>query len=176
MADGSADNRRRLEVFVILFVVWGIFSGHYDARHLGLGVVCAALVAAFSYDLLLPDAAPTRLLTAWRFLGYIPWLLWEVILANLHVIYLIVRPAEIRPQIVRFKTSLRADLAKVALGNSITLTPGTVTMDIVDDEFFVHALSDKTAQDLKSGTMERRVAHVFLETAPAADAAGRRER
>jgi multicomponent Na+:H+ antiporter subunit E len=51
----------------------------------------------------------------------------------------------------------------VTLGNSITLTPGTITMDIVDGEFFVHALSKKVADDLLGGEMERRVAHVFME-------------
>ena len=98
-----------------------------------------------------------------RFLTYVPWLLYEVFLANLHVVYLVLRPDKLRPQVVRFRTGLRSDVARATLGNSITLTPGTITMDISDDEFFVHAVSDKAAASVIEGAMERRVAHVFLE-------------
>jgi len=70
---------------------------------------------------------------------------------------------EIRPRIVHFRTNLNSDLARVMLANSITLTPGTITVDIDDREFYVHALSDKVAKDLLTGEMERRVSHVFLE-------------
>ena len=164
---GRADNIRRVAVFFVLLGFWLIFSGHFDTFHISLGVVCAALVSFFSYDLFFPALSSSRkLLKAWRFLQYIPWLLYQVLLANLHVVYLVLFPDEIRPQLIRFKTTLTSDLAKVTLGNSITLTPGTMTMDIADSEFSVHALSDKVAKDLLSGEMERRVAHVFLEPAP----------
>ena len=177
MATAKSSNRRRFEAFVILFVAWVVLSGHFDALHLGFGIVCAALVAACSYDLLLSaNNVPTTLMTVGRFAGYVPWILWEVFLANLHVAYLVVHPSAMRPRIVRFRTSLTSDLAKVTLGNSITLTPGTVTVDIVGDEFCVHALSDKSAADLRSGDMERRVARLFDEPAPAAGAAVRPDR
>ncbi len=162
-----SDNVRRLAAFLILFGFWLIFSGHYDRLHLSLGLVCASLVAFFSHDLLIPDgAAPRVLLKAWRFIHYTSWLLYQVFLANLHVVSLVIDPRKLRPRVVRFNTSLGSDLAKVSLGNSITLTPGTITMDIVDGEFYVHAVSDKAAGDLLTGEMERRVAHVFLEPEP----------
>ena len=167
MPHGNVSPKRQLVVFTVLFIIWVVFSGKFDPLHLGLGFACAALVTAFSSDLLLPTTARAQVSIGWRFLAYVPWLLWEVVLANLHVIRLIFRPAEIRSQVVRFKTSLPNDVAKVALGTSITLTPGTVTMDIDGDEFFVHALSDKAAADLKSGAMERRVAQVFVASDPA---------
>ena len=177
MATAKSSNRRRFEAFVILFVAWVVLSGHFDALHLGFGIVCAALVAACSYDLLLSaNNVPTTLMTVGRFAGYVPWILWEVFLANLHVAYLILRPSAMRPQIVRFRTSLTSDLARVTLGNSITLTPGTVTVDIVGDEFCVHALSDKSAHDLRSGDMERRVARLFDEPGPAVGDARRPDR
>ena len=167
MAERRSDNLRRLAVFLILFVFWLIFSGHFDPLHLVLGLVCSALVAFFSYDLLLLDTtSPRKWLRAWRFLLFVPWLLYQIVLANLHVVYLVIFPQKIRPRIVRFKTTLTSDISKVTLGNSITLTPGTITMDIDDGEFYVHALSDKVARDLLSGDMERRVAHVFLEPGP----------
>ena len=151
-------------VFLILFAVWLVFSGHFDVLHLTLGLACSTLVAVFSSELLLPQTPSFRTaVTTGRVLRYLPWLLYQIVLANLHVVYLVWRPGQLRPQIVRFKTGLTSDLAKVVLGNSITLTPGTITMDIDDDEFTVHAVSDAAARSLRSEEMERRVGHVFLE-------------
>ena len=158
---------RRLVVFAILFAFWLVFSGHFDALHLSLGLICAALVAVTSSDLLFPESPSARTpLKIWRYACYLPWLLYQVVLANLHVVYLVVFPHKIRPQIVRIKTGLTSDLALVTLANSITVTPGTITMDVDDGELCVHALSDKAAAALRSGDMERRVAHVFLESEP----------
>ena len=177
MATANTRNRRRFEAFLILFATWVILSGHLDALHLVFGAACAALVAAVSSDLLLsPARAPVRPAAIGRFAGYAAWLLWEVLLANLHVARLVLQPAAMRPQIVRFRTSLRSDMAKVTLGNSITLTPGTVTVDIDGDEFCVHALSDKSAADLRSGVMERRVARLFGEAEADAPAVSGAER
>ena len=174
---GRSDHVRRFAVFVILFVFWIVFSGHFDALHLGLGLACSAIVAALSYDLMLPDPlSASTVVKAGRFLTYIPWLLYQVLLANVHVVYLVLRPSKIRPQIVRFKTGLTSELAQVTLGNSITLTPGTITMDIDDGEFYIHAVSDRAAMSVIEGDMERRVGHVFLEAANTARAIGKPER
>lgn len=164
MTDGRSANLRRMAVFGILFAFWLVFSGHFDGLHVSLGVVCSALVAALSYDLLLPSLpSSTWPRQAWRFLLYLPWLLHEIVLANFHVVYLVLRPGQIRPRVVRFTTRLKGELAQVTLGNSITLTPGTITMDIQDGEFHIHALSEKAAASVITGDMERRVAHAFLE-------------
>jgi multicomponent Na+:H+ antiporter subunit E len=153
-----------LVVFLTLYAFWLIFSGHYDALHLGLGILCSAVVAAVSHDLLILNiGSPHMLVKLWRFIQYVPWLLYQVLLANLHVVSLVIDPRKIRPQVVRFKTELTSDVALVTLGNSITLTPGTVTMDIADGEFVVHAVSDKVARDLLTGEMEQRIAHVFVD-------------
>ena len=69
----------------------------------------------------------------------------------------------IEPQILTFKTKLESDISSVTLANSITLTPGTITIDIKDGVFYVHALSKKVADDLNAGEMEDRVAHIFME-------------
>jgi len=101
---------------------------------------------------------------AWRFLKYIPWLLYQILLSNIHVASLVLRrKMPINPQILTFKTKLETDISCVTLANSITLTPGTITMDIGDGLFYVHALSKKVADDLKTGEMEDRVAHIFME-------------
>ena len=86
-----------------------------------------------------------------------------MILANLHVAKLVLAPSGIDPQLVKVKSKLKSDISMVTFANSITLTPGTITMDIDDGEFYVHALSQKVADDLLSGDMENRVAHVFFE-------------
>ena len=163
-SQGPSNNLRRLAVFVTLFAFWLLLSGHYDLFHLSLGLICSLLVAFVSHDLLIENiSAPKRLRKARRFISYLPWLICQIVLANLHVAYLILNPKAIDPRIVRFKTRLKSEFSMVTLGNSITLTPGTITMDIIDGEFFVHALSKKVADDLLSGEMERRVAHVYLE-------------
>jgi multicomponent Na+:H+ antiporter subunit E len=165
MITTRTNDLRRFVVFLILFSFWLVLSGHYDLFHLSLGVGCSALVSFFSSDLLFKNFSNDRwLLKVWRFLLYVPWLLYQIILANLHVVYLVIRPKQIKPQVVRFKTKLTSNLSQVVLGNSITLTPGTITMDISDGEFCVHALSDKAAREILTGEMEERVARVFLET------------
>ena len=151
-------------VFLILFGFWIIFSGMFDLFHLSLGVLCSALVAYVSCDMMLRDPeGKNRLQKAWRFALYVPWLIYQVVLANFHVAMLVLNPERIHPQVIRFKTKLKSDFSMVTLANSITLTPGTITMDIIDREFIVHALSERVAMDLLNGDMENRVAHVFLE-------------
>jgi multicomponent Na+:H+ antiporter subunit E len=99
-----------------------------------------------------------------RFIAYIPWLLYQIVSSNIHVALIALsKKNPIDPRIIRFKTKLESDISWVTLANSITLTPGTITMDIKDGEFFVHALDKKVADDLHAGEMEDRVAHVFME-------------
>jgi multicomponent Na+:H+ antiporter subunit E len=155
---------RRAVVFGILMAFWLLFSGKLDLFHLSLGVLCSALIAVVSGDLLIHDVRPhSRLRKSWRFALYVPWLIYQVILANFHVAMLVIDPRRIHPRIMRFKTKLKSDFSMVTYANSITLTPGTITMDIDNGEFYVHALSKKVADDLASGDMERRVAHIFME-------------
>ena len=163
-SEGPSNNLRRLAVFLILFAFWLLLSGHYDLFHLSLGLICSLLVAFVSHDLLIENISGLkRLKKTWRFVLYVPWLIYQIVVANLHVAYLILNPKAIDPRIVRFKTRLKSQFSMVTLGNSITLTPGTITMDIIDGEFVVHALSKKVADDILTGEMERRVAHVYLE-------------
>ena len=142
----------------MLLAAWLVLSGHFDALHVAYGVVCSALVAQLSAGLLFTETPSRRMLSAaWGAVRFLPWLLVEIVLANLHVVYLVCRPGRLRPQVVRFRTRLRGDVARVLLGNAITLTPGTITLDIDDDEFVVHAVSDVSADSLRSGEMERRI-------------------
>jgi multicomponent Na+:H+ antiporter subunit E len=154
-----------LGTFFILFLVWAILSGLFDTFHLLLGAICCGLVAYTSYDLLFTNVRVVDVRTiVKRFIAYIPWLLYQIVLANIHVAILALSPKmPIYPKIVRFKTKLETDISWVTLANSITLTPGTITMDIKEGEFYVHALSKKVADDLSTREMEDRVAHIYME-------------
>ena len=155
-----------LYTFFIMFAFWILLSGKFDLFHLTLGILSCLLVARLSNDLLFIDKTKKgRLPEAFRFIGYIPWLLYQIVLANLNVAYLALHPKmmdRIDPQIIWFKSGLKKDISLVTLGNSITLTPGTITVRIVGDEFYIHTLSPKF-MDLITTNMERRVANLFKE-------------
>jgi multicomponent Na+:H+ antiporter subunit E len=150
---------------LILFAFWALLSGKFDLFHLTLGAICSALAGYLFHDLLFVNVRVGDVRTvAWRFIKYIPWLLHQILLANIHVASLVLSPTmPITPQVVTFKTKLETDISNVTLANSITLTPGTITMDIKDGVFYVHALSQKVADDLNAGEMEDRIAHIFME-------------
>ena len=146
--------------FLIMAVVWVILSGMLDPFHLTLGVICCGLVAHFSHGLLFWGGDAKSWLRGFvRWILYIPSLFWEIILANIHVIRVVVHPRMLEiidPQVIHFRTILKRPISKVTLAQSITLTPGTITIDIRDDEFLVHAL-DRTVAEGCPGAMEERI-------------------
>jgi len=153
-------------VFIILLVNWIVFSGLLDAFHLTLGAISCGVVTWMSADLFFEDrekSAAARMRELLRFPGYLAWLLWEVVIANVHVLKLSFAPDlddEISPSMEKVKVSLKTDFARYVFANSITLTPGTVTVKVSGDEFLVHAISKEAAAGL-AGEMEKRVARVF---------------
>lgn len=158
---------RFISIFVFSFLTWLIFSGMFDAFHLTLGVISSALVATttstFFWGVKEDNQAGFPISRVPGAVNYFFWLLYQIILSNLHVFYLAFHPKVnemIRPRIISFRTKLGSDYAKFVLGNSITLTPGTVTLRIEDDQFVVHAITRKAASALP-GDMERRVQQVF---------------
>ncbi len=157
----------RISIFVLLLATWAVFSGKFDAFHLGLGALSALIVTWLSQDLLFTDrkkGLACRLGEACRFVGYAFWLLWQIVLANVHVFKLAMTKGgqeEMSPRVVTFKTKLKTDFAKFVYANSITLTPGTITIKIKGSQFMVHAISEVVAKDLLSGAMERRVVAIF---------------
>ena len=163
----------QISIFVLLLATWAVFSGKFDAFHLGLGVLSSLIVTVISQDLLFADRGKSlgeRLGEGGRFVKYVLWLLWQVALANVHVFKLAMTKTgeeEMAPRVVKFKTKLKSDFAKFVFANSITLTPGTVTISITGNQFLVHAISEATAKDLATGEMERRVAEVFEPEATA---------
>jgi multicomponent Na+:H+ antiporter subunit E len=97
-----------------------------------------------------------------RLLVYLPWLAKEMILSALHVARVIFTPRmPLDPVLIRFKSRQPNDLARVILGNSITLTPGTLTVELFGNDFLVHALTRNTADGVTSGVMQTNVARLF---------------
>ncbi len=153
-------------VFSILFLNWVIWSGKLDAFHISLGFISCGIVTFMSHDLFLnrKELSPKITVEFIRFIKYIPWLMYQIVMSNIHVASLVLKPGmPIDPKIIRYKTKLKSDIALATFANSITLTPGTITADISDGEYIVHALSKKVADDLMTGEMEDKVAHIFGE-------------
>jgi multicomponent Na+:H+ antiporter subunit E len=145
--------------FLILFTFWCIFSGYFDAFHLLLGVICSIIVTIFSSHYLFPEPITIESIKRiGRFIGYIPWLIYQIIIANLQVVYLVLHPRmPINPKIITVETTLKDDISRVIMANSITLTPGTITVDIKDNTFWVHSLSDASSSGLINGDIEQKV-------------------
>jgi multicomponent Na+:H+ antiporter subunit E len=151
-------------LFVVCVLFWLVLSGHYTPLYIGLGLLSAAVVTWLNRrDEIVSDVV--RALPG--LLRYSAWLLWQIVQSNLQVARLVLDPRlPIDPQVVRVRTGMRQDLAVATLANSITLTPGTVTVEIEGDELVVHALTPATAAAVAAGEMARRVARVYGEPAP----------
>ncbi|MEK9685158.1 MAG: Na+/H+ antiporter subunit E [Rhodospirillaceae bacterium] len=142
----------------LLFGAWLLLSGHYTPFIISLGILsCAAVVwITIRMDIVDHEGHPLHL--TWRAIGYWGWLCVEIIKANIDVIKQVLSPQmSISPTMVRVRASQRSDLGQVIYANSITLTPGTISVDVANDEILVHALSESGAKDLIGGEMDRRV-------------------
>lgn len=153
--------------FMVMFPFWMVLSGRFDLFHLSLGVISCGIVAGFSGDLLLSAVGQRSWLKLSKgFLRYLPWLSLQIFLSSLHMLRLALHPRMkelIDPRVVRFKSRLGDELALVTFANSITLTPGTITVFVdLDGEFRVHAI-DRSCAEALPGEMERRVGAIFGE-------------
>jgi multicomponent Na+:H+ antiporter subunit E len=150
-----------VSLFGILMSVWLLNSGHYTPLLISFGVFSSLFVVVLSrrMDIVDDEALPIRLLP--RALLYVPWLVKEVFLANVDVARRIAAPGRprISPRIIEARTSQKSDLGKVLYANSITLTPGTVSVRVHGTFITVHAIADEVADGLLAGEMDRRVTH-----------------
>lgn len=153
--------------FVLLFGLWLVLSGNFEPLLLILGLFSSLLVSFFFHDLLFATLYADYLRVCVRFSRYIPWLIIEIIKANLHLLYLVFHPRMkelIDPHVVTFRSGLRKDMSIVTLANSITLTPGTITINADSEGLFrVHAIDRDSSKGLP-GAMQERVARVFGES------------
>jgi|TARA_B100000315_G_scaffold169722_1_gene158286 multicomponent Na+:H+ antiporter subunit E len=142
-----------------LFGLWILLSGKLDAFHLSIGFFGAALIAWINTEPQHLDEPPLPLA---RLVLYLPWLFWEVVKSSLNITKIILDPKlPINPRLVQYPTNLGSNTAVVLLGNSITLTPGTVTIEVSSSKLVIHALDDESSNELESRSMEQKIAEVF---------------
>ena len=155
------DLKYTISLGLVLFGVWLLWSGHYTPLLLSFGVACCVVVVVIARRMRIVDRESAPIEVTFRALVYLPWLLWEIVKANLDVARRILDPRlPISPRIIKVKASQRHDIARVIYANSITLTPGTVSIDVEGDEITVHALTEEAARGVESGEMDRRVRRV----------------
>ncbi len=154
--------RQLFGAFIVLMVSWLLWSGLYKPLLIGLGFFSCLLslwlarrTGFFRHAMKL--SALLRLPALWC------WILKEVVASSIEVARIVLSPSlPIQPELVELPSAEKADSAKVILGNSITLSPGTVTIDINEDRLLVHCLSASSAASLRSGEVERRVARLKI--------------
>jgi multicomponent Na+:H+ antiporter subunit E len=124
-----------------LFAFWLALSGHYTPLLLTLGVGSCVLVVYLAHRMEAIDEEGVPLQITLRMLAYLPWLLKEILVANIDVARVILRPKlKISPRVVFFHGTQKTDLGRAIYANSITLTPGTITTGVNGNEFEIHAL------------------------------------
>ena len=151
----------------VLMIAWMLLSGHFDLFHLLAGA--AGVASLLWLDRKLGSAALEdagyALHPRWgRIFLYVPWLMWQMVLSAWHVGKVIWRPSvypHIRPELVSFRSAQPHAVARVVLANSITLTPGTLTLVLEGDKYLVHALTKETADGVLDGSMQRKVGALF---------------
>ena len=152
---------------LMLAALWLVLSGRLEPIYLLWGFLSIFFVLWLSSRLRavpLADNEPcgTTRISVPRLLLYLLWLVKQIIASGVYVAYVVLHPKmPIQPLIVRFTSRQPNVLATVILGNSITLTPGTITVNIEGSRFTIHALTRDMAEELVSGEMERRVARLY---------------
>lgn len=155
---------RSLTLFLLLFVIWLLLSGHTDMLLVSLGIVSCALTVyiANRMDVVDHEGHPIHIYS--RLLTYIPWLTAETIKSNIAVAKIILRKEmPISPVVFRVKSTQKGAVGKTIFANSITLTPGTISMSVDDDSILVHSITQEAADDLLTGEMDRRVTRMTGE-------------
>jgi multicomponent Na+:H+ antiporter subunit E len=142
------------------FLIWLLLSASFNLFHVGLGLVAAFGVAWFNTDRSASRFTILRLRIVWYFL----WLVGRILQSGFHLSVLILHPAlPIDPKLIRYRTRLSEESGIVLLGNSITLTPGTITVELNSQDLVVHAMDDKSAHDVTSLRLEQQIAGLFGE-------------
>ena len=147
---------------ILLFALWLAYSGRVTVDVVITGVIAVVLIVAFlarfcGWSVQRDIQFAARIIP---FIGFVCRLIVEVFIANFHMIALVLSKdpnARIRPRIVAHKTNLKTSTGRVALANSITLTPGTVTVDVGDDCVYVHAIDEYAQEGLAHNALEKQL-------------------
>lgn len=148
---------------VLLMVAWLLWSGLFKPLLLALGVFSSVLVAYLAHRLRLYDTQGLDMRYLLRLVPYWGWLFKEILRSSLEVTRVVLSPkSSISPTVAEFDSRCTRPLDQAVVGNSITLTPGTLTLQVTDGHFVVHALTRDGARDIMGGEIDRRV-HALRE-------------
>ena len=161
----------KLSMFVVLFGFWMVLSGRTETKFIVYGLLTAAVTTWVTYPLLLvPNKEGSKKYFVFgvsipKFIMYFFWLMWQLVLANIDVLLATTaQELDIDPKVVRFYFRADNPMASVVLANSITLTPGTVTINVTDDGLYeIHALTRGAADGVLDGSMQKKVAALYGE-------------
>ena len=152
---------RAIGLYSALFGVWLLLSGFFSPFFLGLAVLCCALVVAIVLRMDAVDHTPLPFSLNWRLFSYLPWLAWQVVVANIDVARRVLsRNLAIDPRLDWVPANQKSDLGTAVYANSITLTPGTISTSVEAGRILVHALSSDGIDELEQGAMDRRVSGI----------------
>ncbi|PKI14868.1 Na+/H+ antiporter subunit E [Colwellia sp. 12G3] len=150
-----------ISLFLTLTAFWLLNSGHNTLLILLLGLASVLLVLVIVHKMDVVDHESQPLHLTRNLFSYYLWLTKEIIKANIIVVkHIWLGNKSISPTLRRIKISQKTDMGKVIYANSITLTPGTVAIDLIDDEVVVHALLKQDIESLLAGEMDRRVSQL----------------
>jgi multicomponent Na+:H+ antiporter subunit E len=143
----------------VTFATWLLLSGHYEPLIIWFGVGSTLFTVWVVHRMDTVDHEGHPLHLTWRYPLYLPWLIIEIIKANIDVARVILTPGKsaIQPNMMSIDATQKTELGHVIFANSITLTPGTVTVDLADGKLEVHALTHGARDGLATGDMDRRV-------------------
>lgn len=142
-----------------LFVFWILLSGHLEPLMLGLGLASVVLTVILIRRMTLIDHESYPLHLSTKLPVFLTLMLVEIIKANIHVIKRILtfKRSAINPQLIEVPATLKSDLGRVIYANSITLTPGTVSVEVTQEKIVVHALTKEAGDELASGEMVKSI-------------------
>lgn len=154
---------------IYLMAGWLLFSGSVEPRSLIAGVIFSLLVALLTYDAFIDESEVSRRTLIPRLhwgLVYLLLVVYKIYVASFRMVLLVVR-RRINPRVVHFRTRLQSDIGRVVLANSLTLTPGTIALELDDDHLIVHWLDAQTthsryAGELIKGDMERLLKRIWI--------------
>lgn len=145
-------------MFLLFFLLWVIFNGKITLEIVIFGLFISAVMYWFICKFMDYQRATELKIVKKFFRGvqYIAILVWEIVKANFHVMSLIISSKyQIEPELIYFKTDLKSDAAKVALANAITLTPGTITVSLEENEYCIHCLDKDLAEGIDDSIFVR---------------------
>ena len=147
---------------ILLYLLWLAFNERLTVDVLIVGLLVVALLCIFlkMIGLWNPGKDMKAIARIPAMIGFVLRLLYEVLKANIHMIMLVLSPnpnGRIKPRIVKHKTPIKTEGGRVALANTITLTPGTVTVDAGDDYVYVHAIDEYAIDGLNNNALEKKI-------------------